>query len=196
MDPQRQEQRLGQILLARGLLDGEQLARALERQRDEQRPLGELLVSLGLVSSAAVSDALAEQKGWGGGNLGFGGRLLRHLHVVPGEPEAPAPAPEPDVPAPEPARKPAVAEAPEPDTPEPTVAAVPDEPPEAERAPCRLFVPTPAGYRLHAWPGPPLGVGETVELGDGDAAACFVVSKLVRSPLAGAEGRLAYLQPD
>jgi hypothetical protein len=194
MDPQKQEQRLGQILLARGLLDGEQLARALERQRNEQRPLGELLVSLGLVSSAAVSDALAEQKGWGGGNLGFGGRLLRHLHVVPGDPEAPAP--EPEVAAPEPAWTPAVAEAPESDPPEPTVAAVPDEPPEAEVAPCRLFVPTPAGYRLQDWSGPPLGVGATVELGDGDAAIRFVVSKLVRSPLAGAEGRLAYLQPD
>jgi hypothetical protein len=195
MDPERQEQRLGQILLARGLLDGEQLAHALERQRSEQRPLGELLVSLGLVSSAAVSDALAEQKGWGGGNLGFGGRLLRHLHVVPSEPEAPEP--EPEAPAPEPALTPVVDEAPpEPDAAGPPAAAVPDEPPEAVPAPCKLFVPTPAGYRLQDWPGPPLGVGATVELGDGDAAVSFVVSKLVRSPLAGAKGRLAYLQPD
>ena len=99
-DPHKREERLGQIMVDRGLLSEQQLAAALAEQRRERRPLGELLVALGFVSSAVVSDALAEQKGWTRGNdFGFSDRPRRHLHAVPTELP---PSPEPDAAAAEP----------------------------------------------------------------------------------------------
>ena len=99
-DPHKREERLGQIMVDRGLLSEQQLAAALAEQRRERRPLGELLVALGFVSSAVVSDALAEQKGWARGtDFGFSDRPRRHLHAVPTELP---PSPEPDAAAAEP----------------------------------------------------------------------------------------------
>ena len=54
---------LGQILLRKGLVTGDQLAAALETQRRSGDRLGRILVSLGYVNQLAVARALAEQFG-------------------------------------------------------------------------------------------------------------------------------------
>jgi hypothetical protein len=83
-DPYRREQRLGQIMIERGSLTEPQLLTALAEQQRDRRPLGEVLVGLGYVSSAAVSDAIAEQNGWASGDdFGLADRLSRRLHAVP-----------------------------------------------------------------------------------------------------------------
>ena len=56
--------RLGEILMAQGRLTREQLEEALQVQRREgrRRLLGQILVSRGYVSAAAVKAALAKQR--------------------------------------------------------------------------------------------------------------------------------------
>ncbi len=51
--------RLGEILLDMRLITAAQLAQALERQKTDRRPLGELLREMGCVSPQALSDALS-----------------------------------------------------------------------------------------------------------------------------------------
>jgi len=55
--------RLGDRLLARGLLRDEELALALDEQRRVHRPLGEILVELGFVDEEAVGRLCAEDLG-------------------------------------------------------------------------------------------------------------------------------------
>ena len=56
-------QRLGDRLIARGLLDAERLTVALGEQRRFHRPLGEILVSLGFVAEAEIRRLVAEDMG-------------------------------------------------------------------------------------------------------------------------------------
>jgi hypothetical protein len=110
-DPQRREQRLGEIMIERGLLTEQQLTDALAEQRRNPRPLGEVLVGLGYASSAAVSQALAKQNGWAlGVDFGLGARLPRHLHAVPQPPGSAEPGALTSEPAPEPPQVPIDAE--------------------------------------------------------------------------------------
>ncbi|MBK9168519.1 MAG: type II secretion system ATPase GspE [Bryobacterales bacterium] len=55
--------RLGEILLARKLIEPDDLERALELQREREDKLGKILVDLGFVASRDVTAALAEQLG-------------------------------------------------------------------------------------------------------------------------------------
>src|SRR5439155_8354376 len=54
---------LGKLLVELGLVTESQLERALAAQREEQCRLGEILVSRGLLSGAELAQALAEQHG-------------------------------------------------------------------------------------------------------------------------------------
>jgi hypothetical protein len=53
--------RLGQRLVAAGILDAEDLRKALIEQRKVQKPLGQLLVANGYVTSEQLEEILAEQ---------------------------------------------------------------------------------------------------------------------------------------
>ena len=55
--------RLGDILQEKGLLDRDQLRRALEMQRQSGEKLGEALVKLGFISPGDMADALSEHLG-------------------------------------------------------------------------------------------------------------------------------------
>ena len=54
-------QRLGEMLIERGKIDGEDLERALELQRERGDKLGKILVDMGLVAQRDVLAALSEQ---------------------------------------------------------------------------------------------------------------------------------------
>src|SRR5207253_5325310 len=54
---------LGKVLVELGLVTESQLERALALQREENRRLGEILVSRGLLSGSELAQALAEQHG-------------------------------------------------------------------------------------------------------------------------------------
>jgi type IV pilus assembly protein PilB len=55
--------RIGEILVQRGLITERQLLEALERHREEGRPVGEVLVSMGYVGRSDLGRALADQQG-------------------------------------------------------------------------------------------------------------------------------------
>jgi general secretion pathway protein E/type IV pilus assembly protein PilB len=61
--PETPRRRIGQILLAQGIISEDQLRIALLEQMKSSQPLGRLLVTLGFVSEAALRDALAESLG-------------------------------------------------------------------------------------------------------------------------------------
>jgi hypothetical protein len=54
---------LGELLLSRGLITAEQLEEALADQRDSGRPLGEIFVRLGFATGPMIGQALATQQG-------------------------------------------------------------------------------------------------------------------------------------
>jgi hypothetical protein len=54
---------LGQILISKGILSDDQLRIALLEQMKSNQPIGKLLVSLGFVSEATLRDALSESLG-------------------------------------------------------------------------------------------------------------------------------------
>ena len=58
-----QRRRIGQILIAQGVISEDQLRIALLEQMKTNQPVGRLLVTLGFVSEAALRDALAESLG-------------------------------------------------------------------------------------------------------------------------------------
>jgi hypothetical protein len=62
-DTPRQRQ-LGEILVDTGVLSEDELGVVLAEHQRTGRMLGELVVSLGLATSRAITDALASQKGW------------------------------------------------------------------------------------------------------------------------------------
>ena len=57
------KKRLGELLVGQGVLTPDQLAQALETQREEKALLGEILLRMGLVRQADLGVALAEQHG-------------------------------------------------------------------------------------------------------------------------------------
>src|SRR3954447_22028690 len=62
--PERSRQtQLGELMTELGMITHEQLAVALEAQRESGRALGQLIVELGFSSGAAVAHALAVQNG-------------------------------------------------------------------------------------------------------------------------------------
>jgi hypothetical protein len=80
---------LGTILIEEGFLTPEQLERAMAEKRRTSKPLGQVLVELGLASAGAVATALAEQ---------HGGLLKSEFGVSAGfHPPAPEPEPEPEL---------------------------------------------------------------------------------------------------
>ena len=60
---------LGQILISKGILSEDQLRIALLEQVKSNHPIGKLLVSLGFVSEATLRDALSESLGKQGVDL-------------------------------------------------------------------------------------------------------------------------------
>jgi hypothetical protein len=75
---------LGRIMVEQGFLTPAQLDVAIVEQRASGKPLGHVLVELGLASAGAVANALAEQ---------HGGVLKTEFGVSAGLKPAPAPAP-------------------------------------------------------------------------------------------------------
>ena len=65
---------LGRLLLEKGLLSGDILDQALEHQRENGRPLGQILVELDAISPQHLARALTEQHGFD-----FGGSLRARL---------------------------------------------------------------------------------------------------------------------
>ena len=60
-EPQFRHRRLGDILVENGIVSSEQIAVALERQKKEDRPLGAILVDMGILREQVVR-GLAEQR--------------------------------------------------------------------------------------------------------------------------------------
>src|SRR3972149_7044238 len=60
---QRKPKQLGQILLEKGLIDNEQLERALEEHRNSPKSLGRVLIDLKYIREQDLVRALAEQVG-------------------------------------------------------------------------------------------------------------------------------------
>jgi serine/threonine-protein kinase len=85
----RSRGRLGEILVADGLLSSDDLARALGEQRRTGRLLGRVLVDLGLVAQGDLLAALAKQQGIGVEPGESGGELADAWfdEAVPVEPE-------------------------------------------------------------------------------------------------------------
>ena len=220
---EHQDRRLGEILVARGVLTHAELAAALAEQNGNHRLFGEILVALGFVSSSAVADALAEQRGWStrsdfGADSGPGSPPEASYSAPQLEPDLSPPLQLPPLSAVPPlvhavpARletELAAAQA-ELATVRSALAATEDE---AERLRRELalrlpqpsedteenghlaFVPTASGYRLIERPGPAPGPGEQVEVSlDGEVPASFVVAKRAHGPIPGGR-RCAYLQP-
>src|SRR5262245_15532691 len=59
----RKTKQLGQILIEQGLINEEQLERALEEHRQTPKSLGRVLIDLGLIKESDLVRALAEQVG-------------------------------------------------------------------------------------------------------------------------------------
>jgi type IV pilus assembly protein PilB len=75
--PAGKRARVGDVLLAQGLISREQLDKALAAQKQTSRMLGEVLVEQGVISQASLVHALAKC-------LGVRGCVLRHGLIDPG----------------------------------------------------------------------------------------------------------------
>jgi type IV pilus assembly protein PilB len=73
--------RIGELLVLRGLLDEEDVVRAVAEQKRNGRRLGQILVDRGAVSAAALDSALAEQAGELQHERGFGAGLREAIGV-------------------------------------------------------------------------------------------------------------------
>lgn len=62
-EEEKSDTRLGRILLAKGIINDEHLANALELQREKNARLGEILVFIGACKEDDVETALKVQKG-------------------------------------------------------------------------------------------------------------------------------------
>lgn len=65
----RRKMRIGDILMAEGVITQEQLDQALESQKIKKRRLGEILVSDGYITDDIMADALCHQMGYDRANL-------------------------------------------------------------------------------------------------------------------------------
>lgn len=78
-EPSTDEERLGQVLLRKGMISVEELEKALKRQKSTGRRLGQILVELGTMSKENITDALRLQVeevvygvfGWTDGDFQF-----------------------------------------------------------------------------------------------------------------------------
>lgn len=83
-NPHGSHRPLGELLVSRGVITAAQLQHALEAQRESGRPLGETVVRLGYTTGPRIAQALATQSG----------RLLKTEYgfATPAGPSAAAPA--------------------------------------------------------------------------------------------------------
>lgn len=224
MDYASRQRRLGEILVARGLLTEAELATALAEQEGSGRMFGEVVVSLGLLTSSAVADALGEQRGWTPrSKFELGERLDPHREPLPptdDEPQAVSSSPAiPPLPPVSPATP-----LPAPDALHPDPADADEElaalraalvASEQERQRLRreieqlqaeptgrfeedrhlLFVPTSAGYRIIERHGAAPEFGATVELAADHASRSYLVVKRARAPFPESRRCCAYLLP-
>ena len=63
MAEQRKKLRLGELLVQQGLLSADQLGIALAEQRQNNIPLGRMLVRLGFITEASIRDIMARTVG-------------------------------------------------------------------------------------------------------------------------------------
>ena len=63
MAEQRKKLRLGELLIQQGLITADQLRIALTEQKNQQQPIGRLLVRLGFVTEAVIRDIMARTIG-------------------------------------------------------------------------------------------------------------------------------------
>jgi len=197
---------LGELLVAKGLVNEDELARALKEQEETGRLLGTILVERGVVSGPALAVALAEQYGVEldterGFGTGLWAEIDRRHRAGRGVP------PEDNVVRLEPVKA-------------PPLEAVPDPEPEVERLHAEnrrlqdeirwlqdefirlkvveapelpsshvVFVPTPDRYLLLERQGPPPQPGDELELPEGS----FVVGKVGRAPFPGERRHCAFL---
>jgi hypothetical protein len=180
----RRQRRLGEILLARGVIDEEQLRVLVAEQERTGRMLGELAVAMGLANSADVSSALSDQMEWtadaeqtsqSSAGVSLEAPTLQLL-PTPVSIEARTPQTEPE----------ATEQAPASATsyPQPTGA----------HSVHLILLPTPAGYQLIEQPGTAPAVGETIERPHTDGATRYLVVGNTRAPLPASRLRCARLE--
>ena len=63
-NPQATHQRIGEVLIARGQINDDQLRIALQRQKNDKKPLGEELLDLHFISEQDMRDAVSEAAGY------------------------------------------------------------------------------------------------------------------------------------
>jgi type II secretory ATPase GspE/PulE/Tfp pilus assembly ATPase PilB-like protein len=63
-DSQVAHQRIGEVLIARGQINDDQLRIALQRQKNDNKPLGEELLALHFISDEAMREAISEAAGY------------------------------------------------------------------------------------------------------------------------------------
>ena len=63
-NPQVAHQRIGEVLIARGQINDDQLRIALQRQKDDNKPLGEELLDLHFITENAMREAVSEAAGY------------------------------------------------------------------------------------------------------------------------------------
>ncbi|NCN23622.1 MAG: secretion system protein E, partial [Gallionella sp.] len=57
-------QRIGEVLISRGQINDDQLHIALQKQKENHKPLGEELLALNFIGEAAMREAVAEAAGY------------------------------------------------------------------------------------------------------------------------------------
>ena len=200
---------LGELLVDKGLVTEDELARALKEQQETEKLLGAILVDRGFVSGPALAIALAEQygvelEGQRGFGTGLWAEIDRRHRAGRGLP------PEDNVVELEPAKAPQLEAVPDP---EPEVERLREEnrrlhdeidrlraefsrlalvetPPEPEQPSSHVvFVPTPKRYLMVERQGAPPEPGEALDLPEGS----FVVGKIGRAPFPGERRPCAFL---
>ncbi len=183
---------LGELLVHKGVLTGEQLEIALAEQRRSGAPLGEILVRLGFSKGPTIANALADQ---------HGGPLRTEYGLAIGPtPKGPVAVPAPesreqdtaimrlnaalDDKATELARVYA-------ELVQARQALEAQQPPPTPIDKHLLFVPGPDGYTMVERGGPAPEVGAVVQHG----SAAFTVRKVGPSTLLGVQVRCALLAP-
>ena len=163
------QRRLGEILVDTGVLSEDDLALVLAEHQRSGRMVGELVISLGLATSRAITDALAHQKGWGNDDIhGLEERLSSD------------------------GAAPAAAAAPEPPRLQDTGVEPADH--EAPDSFHRLFFLTAKGYEMVTRGGPAPAQGTVVEIESGGMPVYYEVVKHGRSVLPDRACPCAYLQ--
>jgi len=147
---------LGELLLSRGLITPEQLEQALAHQRQSGRPLGEVFIRLGFTSGRIIAQALATQHG----------RMLKSEYGFATGFDAVFSKP------------------------------TPQQKPASAAAASRHLVFFPAGtrgYVLLERPGPAPAVGDVVDTSSDGGSAVTCVTKVAQPPIPGLRLQCAYL---